>query len=62
MRFKMRRTRYFGPLRLTINQSGRVTWGLKIGPWSWSAATRKHTIDTPGPGYVQTSGRKRRAR
>lgn len=55
MKFYARRTRHFGPLRITINQSGRVTWGLKVWRWSWSNTTGQHTFDTPGPGYVKTS-------
>lgn len=59
MKFYARRTFRPWPFRITVNQSGRVTWGLKVWRWSWSAATGKHTFDTPGPGYVQTSGRRR---
>lgn len=59
MKFRMRRTRRFGPFRVTVNQSGRVTWGLKVWRWSWSAASGRHTFDTPGPGYIQTDGRRK---
>lgn len=60
MRFRARRTVTLGPLRLNLTQSGFSSWGVKVGPWSWNSRTRKNTVDTPGPGYVQTKGRKKK--
>jgi hypothetical protein len=59
IRFRARRTVSFGPLRLQFTERGFSSWGLRIGRWSWNARTRQHTVDTPGPGYVQTRGRRR---
>ncbi|MBW0090509.1 DUF4236 domain-containing protein [Pseudonocardia sp. KRD-184] len=58
MGFRLRKTIPLGPLRLHLNQAGRITWGLKIGPWTWSATTRRHTLNTPGPGSVSWPGRR----
>lgn len=61
MRFRLRKTLRFGPFKVHFNERGYSGWGVKVGPWSWSASTGKHTVDTPGPGYVQTRGRARRS-
>jgi hypothetical protein len=58
-RYHLRRTFRLGPLRLHVG-SGGVSWGLGAGRWSWNAASRRHTIDTPGPGYWQSRGRRSR--
>lgn len=60
MRFRMRKTLRLGPVRLNFTQRGFSSWGLGVGRWSWSARTRRHSIDTPGPGYVVLGGRRRR--
>jgi uncharacterized protein DUF4236 len=60
MRFRARKTFRLGPLRLNFTERGFSSWGLKIGPWSWNARTRRHTIDTPGPGAFHSRGRRRR--
>ena len=57
MGFKLRKRWRIGPLVLNFTQRGFSSWGLKIGPWSWNAKTRKTTIDTPGPGYWQSKGK-----
>lgn len=57
MGFKFRKTVQIGPLRLHFTQRGFSSWGLKIGRWSWNTKTRRHTIDTPGPGYWQSDRR-----
>jgi hypothetical protein len=62
MRFRARKTFRFGPLRFNFTQSGFSSWGVQIGRWSWNAKTRRHYIDTPGPGGFQSSGRRRRNR
>ncbi len=58
-RFRMRRTLRLGPLRLNAGTDG-VSWGLGVGRWSWNAKSRRHTVDTPGPGYWQSRGRRPR--
>ncbi|WP_220187277.1 DUF4236 domain-containing protein [Pseudonocardia pini] len=59
IRFRARKSHRCGPVRITVNQAGRVTWGLKVGPWSWSQSTGRHSLDTPGPGGFTWGGRKR---
>jgi hypothetical protein len=60
MRFRARKVVRLGPLRLVFTERGFSSWGLQVGRWSWNARTRRHTVDTPGIGYVQTRGRRRR--
>lgn len=48
-----------GPIRLQFTENGFSSWGLQIGRWSWNARTRKHTLNTPGAGYLQSKGRSR---
>jgi hypothetical protein len=55
----MRRTLRFGPVRLNVGPDG-VSWGLGAGRWSWNAKSRRHTVDTPGPGYWESRGRRPR--
>lgn len=57
-RFRLRRTLRLGPLRLHFGRGG-FSWGVGAGRWSWNARSRRHTVDTPGPGYWQTKGRYR---
>lgn len=59
MRFHLRRTFRLGPVRLHFTERGFSSWGLQFGRWSWNARTRRHTIDTPGAGWVRTRGRGR---
>ena len=54
-RHRLRRTSRLGPLRLNVGGEG-VSWGLGAGRWSWNAKSRRHTVDTPGPGYWQSRG------
>jgi hypothetical protein len=56
-RHHLRHTVRFGPLRLHFGAEG-VSWGLGMGRWSWNARTGRHTVDTPGPGYWQSRGRR----
>lgn len=60
IKFRARKTLRFGPVRLHFTQNGYSGWGLKVGPWTWSARTGRHSIDTPGPGGIQLGGPKRR--
>jgi hypothetical protein len=55
-RHHLRRTFRLGPLRLNAGADG-VSWGLGVGRWSWNAKSRRHTVDTPGPGHWQSKGR-----
>lgn len=59
MRFGLRKTLRLGPVRIHLTQNGISSWGLQLGRWTWNAKSRKHTVDTPGPGYLQTRGRRR---
>jgi len=60
MRFRYRKSRTFGPFRFNFTEHGFSSWGLTLGRWSWNSRTRRHTLDTPGPGYVESGGRRRR--
>ena len=55
-RHRLHRTSRLRPLRLNVGGEG-VSWGLGAGRWSWDAMSRRHTVDTPGPGYWQSRGR-----
>jgi hypothetical protein len=59
MRFRFRRSRRFGPFRFNFTENGFSSWGLTVGRWSWNSRTRRHTLDTPGPGYMESGGRRR---
>jgi hypothetical protein len=59
MRFRFHRSRRFGPLRLYVTDHG-VFWGLQVWRWSWNSRSRKHYVDTPGPGYVEFGRGRRR--
>lgn len=61
IRFKARKSVRVRPFRFTVNQAGRLTWGIKVWRLSWSAATWRWTFDTPGPGRVEWGGRRRRS-
>ncbi len=58
MKFRMYRTLKLGPLRLHLTERGIGSWGLQVGRWSWNARSGRHTVDTPGWGYVQSRGRR----
>jgi hypothetical protein len=58
-RYRLRRTLKLGPLRVHAGTDG-LSWGLGAGRWSWNAKSRRHTVDTPGPGYWQSRGRRPR--
>lgn len=62
MRYRFRTSRRLGPVRLNFTERGFSSWSVTIWRWSWNSSTRRHTIDTPGPGYVQTGGRSARRR
>ncbi|OZM80371.1 DUF4236 domain-containing protein [Pseudonocardia sp. MH-G8] len=60
MRFRLRRALRLGPVRLNFTERGFSSWGFQVGRWTWNNRTRRHTVDTPGPGYLQSRGRRRR--
>jgi hypothetical protein len=60
MRFRLRKTFRVGPVRLHFTERGFSSWGLRFGPWTWNNRTRRHTVDTPGLGYLQSRGRRGR--
>ncbi|MEU7817047.1 DUF4236 domain-containing protein [Pseudonocardia sp. NPDC049154] len=61
MKFYARKRFTFGPLYATVTQSGRWSWGIKIGPFSHNFTSRTSSIDTPGPGgFRHQHGRKNR--
>ncbi|WP_219417932.1 DUF4236 domain-containing protein [Pseudonocardia nigra] len=61
MRFRARRAFRFGPFYITIDQSGRRSYGVKLGRFSHNFTHRTTHIDTPGPGgLVHRNGRRRR--
>lgn len=62
MRFRARKTLRLGPVIVHLTQRGVSSWGLRVGRWSWNARTRRHTIDTPGPGSVTFTNPQRRRR
>lgn len=59
MRFRARKTFRFGPLFARFTHKGFSSWGIKVWRWTWNATRGTHTLDTPGPGSVQTGGRRR---
>ena len=58
-RFHLRRTLRLGPLRLNVGPEG-ASWGLGAGRWAWNSKSGRHTVDTPGPGYWESRGRRPR--
>jgi hypothetical protein len=60
MRFRLRKTVRVGPVKLIFTERGFSSWGLQVGRWTWNARTGRHTVDTPGPGSLQSRGRRRR--
>lgn len=62
IRFRARKTIRLGPLRLNFSQAGFTSWAIRIGPWTWNARTRRHSVDTPGIGGVSWGRRRRGGR
>lgn len=50
MRFRARKTFRFGPFRATVNQAGRWSYGIKLGPITHNFTRNTTSIDTAGPG------------
>jgi len=57
VKFRLHRTLQLGPVRIHLTERGLHSWGLQVGRWSWNARSRRHTVDTPGPGYWESRGR-----
>ena len=58
MKFRARKSHRFGPFRANFTENGFSSWSFKLGPWTWNSRSRKHTVNTPGPGYVESRGRR----
>jgi hypothetical protein len=54
VRFRLRKSHRLGPVKFNFTEKGFSSWGLQIGRWSWNSRTRRHTVDTPGPGSIQS--------
>ncbi|MCU1662046.1 MAG: hypothetical protein JWR58_2111 [Pseudonocardia sp.] len=50
MRFRAHKTFRLGPLYATATQSGRLSFGIKLGPITHNFTRNTRSIDTPGPG------------
>jgi hypothetical protein len=62
MRFHFRKTWKPGPFRISITEKFRPTWGIRAGRYGYDPKTGKHSFDTPGLGWVRSSGRPRSSR
>lgn len=61
MRYYGRKTFRLGPFRATVNQAGRWSFAIKIGPVTHNFTRKTTSIDTPGPGgFRHQHGRRRR--
>lgn len=58
MRFNFRKRVRIWPFVFNFGTRGFTGWGIKVWRYSWSARTRRHTFDTPGPGSVTWGGKK----
>lgn len=58
MKFRAKKKLKLGPFYWIVTPSGVSSWGISIGRWTHNFTTGRHTIDTPGPGYLQSGGRK----
>lgn len=59
MTFRVRKQLRFGPLRVNLTQHGVSRYTVKLGSLAWNSHSRKTTPNTPGPGYMHSSGRDR---
>lgn len=62
LRFRARKQINLGPVRLHFTQHGYTGYSLHVGPWTWSARTGRHSLNTPGPGGFTWGGRRRGGR
>lgn len=55
-KYRGRKTFKFGPpllhLRLTVTQSGRRSWAVKVWRYTYNITRNTSTFDTPGIGAV----------
>ena len=60
-RFYARKRFKVGPFYMTVNQAGRRSFGIKVGPISHNFSRKTTSINTPGPGgFRHQHGRKNR--
>lgn len=59
MRFHARGSKRFGPLRINYTERGVSSWSLVFWRLTWNSRSG-WTFDTPGPGYIKGSKRRRR--
>lgn len=59
MKFRARKTMKLGPFYWNFTQSGFSSWGVKIGRFRRNFTNRRTTIDTPGPGALHSSPKRR---
>jgi uncharacterized membrane protein len=57
--FHFRKTWRPGPFRITLTEKLRPTWGIRAGRYGYDPKTGRHSFDTPGLGWIRTSGRAR---
>jgi hypothetical protein len=50
MRFRARKTFHIGPLYMTVNQAGRLSFSIRIWRYTYNLTRRTSSFDTPGPG------------
>ncbi|GAA1251743.1 hypothetical protein GCM10009609_13850 [Pseudonocardia aurantiaca] len=62
MRFRARKTFRLGPLFFTFTQRGFSSWGIRIGRFTRNFTRGSTSIDTPGPGGLHSTGRRKRKR
>lgn len=62
MPFRLRKSKRVGPLRFNLTRRGLSSVSVRKGRWSWNSRTRRHTVDTPGPGYWQSKGKRKQRR
>lgn len=58
-KFRARKTWRFGPLYATVTQSGRWSWGIKVGPFTHNFTRNSTSVNTPGPGGFRKQWGKR---
>lgn len=57
MGFHLRKSVRLGPLALNFTERGLSSISLHVGRYSWNSRTRRHTVDTPGPGSFTWGGK-----
>ena len=49
-KFRARKTWRFGPFFVNVTQSGRRSYGIKLGPITHNFTRSTTSVNTPGPG------------